>query len=245
MKRSEVLTEIVNFARGNLKEASLAYLKQERKLSDRIIEEFQLGFFPLRASLPIEPKWLRYHRLICKDLKNEIRCPFEGRILIPIHDIYGNIISIQARVFETDPLLENYNNRKYYHSSFEKSKTLFNLNRSIPYIRRSDKVIVTEGQFDTIAAWKFNFKNCVCCTGTVFNYSQISLLSRYASSILVIFDNDVAGRESMNKLKRMKPMGVKIRFLLLPSINGKIDLDDFLHKEGRKALVNLVKKAKD
>lgn len=247
MKLSEVLSSILSFAKEQLNDEVLSYLRNTRKLSDSLIKEFEFGFIPHYVKFPLDKKWLKYHRLVCKDTKDRIRCPFEGRIVLPIHSARGEIVSLQSRVLDSriDPTLENYNSRKYYHSSFNKSKVLFNLNRAIPFIRKSGKVIVTEGQFDVITAWKFGIKNCVGSTGTVLNFSQVGLLARYASEILIIFDNDKAGREASEKLKKKKFIGVKVKQVTLPSKGEKVDLDDFLHSNGKCALISLIKKNKN
>lgn len=242
MRKSDALNKVLEFCKKELTGEPLDYLLEDRKLNTELIEEFELGYYPTGAGLPIDFEWMKYHRLICYDDNKQTRCPFEGRIVIPIYDTYGELVSLQARIFEKDPTLSRYNSRKYYHSTFDKSRIIYNLHRVIPTVRRTGKIIVTEGQFDVITAHKFNIHNCVCTSGTVLNRHHMMVLSRYATDVLVLYDGDSAGKEAIEKMQRREYAGVKIRFVILPSDKEKIDLDSFLHDYGRKALVKLVKK---
>lgn len=245
MKLSDVLQAIVEFGQANLKGKALEYLTTERRVTRELIEEFELGYYPFGVTPPVDPQWLQYHRLICRDTDERTRCPFEGRILFPVRNTYGELVSIQARIIDDhlDPTLERYNQRKYYHNSFDKSRVLYNLHRVIPIVRRTGKLLVTEGQLDVIAAYKFGIRNIICTTGTVLNRKHMSILCRYVEELLVIFDNDDAGRKAMEKLQRREYVGLQTRFIILPSDNDKNDLDMFLHAHGKEALVKLVKRA--
>lgn len=244
MKLSDALQHVVDFSKSNLKGRPLDYLLSERLVTRELIEEFELGYYPFHVEPPIDPQWMRYHRLICRDGEGKTRCPFEGRILFPIRNTYGELVSIQARVLEDnlDPALDRYNDRKYYHSSFDKSRVIYNLYRVIPLLRRTGKLLITEGQFDVIAAYKFGIRNIVCTSGTVLNRRHMGILCRYATEILVLFDNDDAGRKAMEKLQRKEFVGLNMRYATLPGDKEKTDLDTFLHTHGKQALVKLVKR---
>lgn len=245
MKRSEVLQTIVTHCQSKLTGTPLRYLLERRQITQELIKEFEIGYYPLNEGFLVDPKWMQYYCLVCRDTIGRSRCPFEGRILFPVRDTYGELVSIQARLFEEDidPTLEQYNQRKYYHSSFNKGRVIYNLHRIIPTVRKTGKVIVTEGQLDVITAHKFRFRNVVCSSGTVLNRNHINLLSRYATEILVLFDNDEGGKRAANKLKKREYAGLRMYFLTLPSNSGKVDLDSFLNTHGREALINLVKKS--
>lgn len=244
MKQSDALQCVVDFGKSKLVGRPLEYLLSERLVTRELIDEFELGYYPFHEGPPIDPQWMQYHRLICRDNEGQTRCPFEGRILFPIRNTYGELVSIQARILEDnlDPALDRYNDRKYYHSSFDKSKVIYNLHRVIPLLRRTGKLLVTEGQFDVIAAYKFGIRNIVCTSGTVLNRNHMSTLCRYATEMLVLFDNDDAGRKAMAKLQRKEYVGLNMRYATLPGDNNKTDLDTFLHTHGKEALVKLVKR---
>lgn len=244
MKLNEVLREITEYCRSQLVGNTLDYLINDRKVTRELIDEFEMGFFPLNGVCPVDKKWLEYHKIICRDTQGNTRCPFEGRVTFPIYNTAKELVSIQARLVPEikDPTLERYNERKYWHSSFDKSRVLYNLHRAIPEIRKTGKVIITEGQFDVFAAHKFGIRNCICSSGTVLNRQHLGLISRYANDVLILYDNDTGGREAVEKLKKKNYVGLNIRFLTLPRDKEKIDLDIFLHTRGREALVRLVKK---
>lgn len=244
MKLHNVLQQLIGFCQSSLEGRPLDYLLSERQVTPELVDEFELGYFPFGVTPPIDPQWLQYHKLICRDTEGRIRCPFEGRIIFPIRNAYGELVSFQARLMNDniDPTLERYNDRKYYHNSFDKSRILYNLHRVIPIVRRTGKLIITEGQFDVIAAYKFGIRNIVCTSGTVLNRKHTSILGRYASELLILFDNDEAGKKALEKLQRRKHAGLEMRYFTLPSDKDKIDLDVFLHTHGKEALVKLVKR---
>lgn len=244
MRLLEALKTVKEFAIQNVDQIS-EYLKTKRLLTDELIKTFELGFYPLHGQVPINQKWLDYHKIICRDNNNQKRCPYEGRLLFPIYNPYSELVTLQARILDgiVDPALERYNTRKYWASTFDKSKVLYNLEKAIPYIRKNGKVIITEGQFDVITAWKFGIKNCICTSGTVFNRHHALILSRYAKEVLVIFDSDMGGEKARLKLAQQEFPGLKLRFLTLSNANEKIDLDIYLNRFGRQALVKLIKES--
>jgi DNA primase len=77
-----------------------------------------------------------------------------------------------------------------------KSKTLFNLYRN----RFQDKIFVTESSFDAIRLEQAGV-HAVATLGASISSYQKSLLKKYFRSIILIADNDEAGRAMANKLQ--------------------------------------------
>jgi 5S rRNA maturation endonuclease (ribonuclease M5) len=69
---------------------------------------------------------------------------------------------------------------------------LFNINRAK---KHGGKIIVCESSFDAILISQAGFPNVVATLGAHLSKEQIQLLNRYASTIVIMTDNDEAGRK--------------------------------------------------
>ncbi len=220
-------------------EDALLYLR-ERGLSEESIERFCVGYFPgLREVTSVIPK---------DDLiKVGLSRPFgssglAGRITFPIHDYAGNVVAITGR----PPLSEEERKargiaRKYWHNSFNKSNYLYGLHLAISSIREKEYAIVTEGQVDVITAFQHGIKNIVCTSSTALSQNHVSLLARYASRIVVVYDNDNAAKKALDSLhQRVKwKHGVIVSSVRLP-IKSEEDVDSFLRKCGAQKFLSIL-----
>ena len=73
-----------------------------------------------------------------------------------------------------------------------RNKTLFNLSSAK---KHGGKIIVCESSFDAILIAQAGFPNVVATLGAHLSKEQIQLLNRYASTIIIMTDNDEAGRK--------------------------------------------------
>jgi DNA primase len=76
-----------------------------------------------------------------------------------------------------------------------KSKTLFNLSRN----KREDKIFVVESSFDAIRIEQAG-GHAVATLGASISSAQQDLLKKYFRSIIIVSDNDEAGRTMANKI---------------------------------------------
>lgn len=112
----------------------------------------------------------------------------QDMVTVPIHTPDGICIgfvgrSIEGKEFKNTPGLQ-------------KSKTLFNLHRA----KRYDKVFIVESSFDAIRIEQVG-GHAVATLGASVSKEQIRLLKQYFSSIIVVADNDDAGKAMRDKLK--------------------------------------------
>jgi len=235
MKLEEVLQAIKVFSQEHLQGDALAYLLEKRKISRQVIDEFEIGYFPFGEEArftQVEERWLTYYKLAFK-AGRDLRILLEGRIVFPIYDLSGKLVSIQARRFHEDASKYLFNERKYWHNSFNKSRILHGLIKAIPEIRRTGQILITEGQFDLVRAHESGLTNCICTSGTVLTNFHIGLLARYAKELLIVFDNDMGGQRGLEKLGKKHYPGTQLRFITLPSSDGqKQDLDSYLLSQG-------------
>jgi DNA primase len=240
----EVLAVATNFFQHALHQpqgkTALTYLQETRKLAEATVNSFELGYAPggwetLYRYLVEQKRYpvsLVAEAGLIKQRKegNGYYDVFRDRVIIPIKDARSRIIGFGSRT------LSEENQPKYLNSPetplFDKSKTLFALDRARQSISQEDKVIVVEGYFDAIALHVAGIGNVVASLGTAFTDFQLKQLLRYTPSKQVIlnFDADKAGMKATNRaiaeVRDLVYAGqVQLRVLNLP--DGK-DADEFL-----------------
>jgi len=209
----------------------MRYLKNDRGMKSKTIEDYKLGSFPkdlrdLYSKYRLDPVELREKNIIY----NADRSPFKMYpVVIPIKDIKGKSIAIGCRTLLSDDERREIGIPKYRNSNYKKTAYLFGLDRAVNSIRSNNKVFVVEGYFDVITAHQKDIKNVVATCGTLFSDRQLMTLSRYTENICLLFDNDKAGKISAEKImKKMFKLesGVKVTCTFTP--DGFKDLDEYL-----------------
>ena len=233
--------------RTQLKSASgqeaLAYLRDQRGLSEATIETFQLGYAPdqwdgllkhLQQVEGLSPELLESAGLVVpRKGGNGFYDRFRGRVIVPIRDRQGRVIGFGGRSLDgSDP--------KYLNSPetevFEKGKHLFGLDQAASAIRKDDRAVVVEGYFDVIALHAAGVTNAVASLGTALSGQQITQLCRCSDGkrIVLNFDADRAGIRAANRaigeVEQLALQGqLELRVLHTPS--GK-DPDEYLKDHG-------------
>ena len=141
---------------------------------------------------------------------------YKNRIMIPVHDPYGNFLWFEGRS------ISSKTKRKYYRPyGVEKTKILYNFHR----IKDRDYVIVVEGILDAMVLWRYNLP-AVCCWGTTISEEQISLLVEF-NEVVIALDNDDAGIKGYVKVKgKIKNAGVKVTRIIFPKHKDVVDLSE-------------------
>ena len=233
--------------RSQLKSASgtdaLAYLRDQRGLSEATMETFELGYAPdqwdgllkhLQHVEGLSPELLESAGLVVpRKGGNGFYDRFRGRVIVPIRDRQGRVIGFGGRSLDgSDP--------KYLNSPetevFEKGKHLFGLDQAANAIRKDDRAVVVEGYFDVIALHAAGVTNSVASLGTALSSQQITQLCRCSDGkrIVLNFDADRAGIRAANRaigeVEQLALQGqLELRVLHTPS--GK-DPDEYLKDHG-------------
>ena len=79
---------------------------------------------------------------------------------------------------------------------FDKSRTLYLIDRAKGPIRRSGQAVIVEGYTDALMAHQAGFDNVVASLGTALTPGQVALLTRYAKRIVLAYDVDAAGEKA-------------------------------------------------
>ena len=151
---------------------------------------------------------------------------FRGRVLFPIRDATGNATGLGGRILPAAPPkageqptegepapaptasartaaqpAPDPDGPKYLNSPatplFDKSRTLYPLDRAKAAIRKSGIAVIVEGYTDALMAHQAGFDNVVASLGTALTPGQVALLTRYAAKKIVLaYDVDPAGERA-------------------------------------------------
>ncbi|MBU4277095.1 MAG: DNA primase [Proteobacteria bacterium] len=221
-------------------EPARRYLLEQRGLRPQVIKDFGLGWAPdawegLRRFLGSQgvPEALAIESgmLVARDKGDGCYDRFRGRVMFPIADVSGRMVSFGGRVL-------GGGEPKYLNGPetllFKKSATLYNLERARPFMRKKDRALVVEGYFDVITLAAMGFGETVAPMGTALTPQQVRRLKGQASRLVLVFDGDQAGvRAARRSLPLCLAEGVQPEVLLLPT--GE-DPDSFARSQGAEGL---------
>jgi DNA primase len=126
----------------------------------------------------------------------------QSMVTVPLHSPEGLPVgvigrSIEGKAFKNSPNLP-------------RNKTMFNLHRAK---REGGTIIVVESSFDAIRLWQAGYPNAVATLGGSISDTNIQHLNKYASTVIIMTDNDSAGRALgntiANKLKNKNVLWAK------------------------------------
>lgn len=173
----------------------------ERRGVDRpTAEQFGIGFAPdswdaLRNHLlrrgDVDESVLLEAGLQSRNDSGRVYDRFRNRLVFPIRTRSGRTIGFGARALGDE--LPKYLNSPQT-PIFNKSDTLYALDRAYDAIRRDRTLVVVEGYMDAITAHQFGFTNVVASMGTALTSQQVSSIRRYVDRVFLALDADAAGQ---------------------------------------------------
>jgi DNA primase len=212
------------------------------RISPEMQKEFQLGYFPSKENLSLLTDIIGEKRLVDAELfhyrinygEKRLAASLEDHNLImPYKNAYGRIVGIVGRTILSETERKAQRISKYKNTEFKKANHLFGLWRAKKSILENRCVFVVEGQFDYMNAVSAGIDNCVCLGSGSLSFTQMALLSRYTENIVMLLDNDEAGRKGAEKAMTNFRHRAKISIAAIP--DGYKDLDQFVSSEGKKA----------
>jgi len=184
----------------------LEYLHR-RGINDESIKSFRIGFSPDSFDETynhlIKQGFLKKHLVVSglalsKDTTlNNIYDRFRGRLMFPILDGLGRIVAFGGRALKKDQ------NPKYVNSPdsliYHKSNVLYGFYNSKSFLKSKKIAVVVEGYFDVIAAHQVGVNTAVAPCGTALGSTQLRLLNPFIDTLVLSFDNDLAGMEASKR----------------------------------------------
>ena len=202
-----LLEEAVTFYRHQLLntppgKTALAYLKEQRGLSDETIEAFGIGYAPNSWEATanfFKSKGYKEEDLIAAGLAGQrnsggVYDRFRHRVVFPIRDYRGRMAGFGARILRPDDQPKFLNSPQT--ELFDKSRLLYGLDMARRAIRAQDQVVIVEGYLDVIALHQDGYPNVVSPMGTALSDHQLRRLKRYTRRIVLALDPDAAGDQA-------------------------------------------------
>ena len=222
------------------------YLRQ-RGISAETVAAFKLGFAPqswdgllkYAQKNHISPETLLKAGLVLPGKEGTFYDRFRNRIIFPIFDINSKTVGFGARVLDDST-------PKYINSPetdiYVKGRHLYGLNIAQNEIRKRNEVIIVEGYLDLIIPFQNGVGNVAATLGTALTVEQISLIKRYTTNVVIIFDADEAGEAaSLRSLDILVGEGLNVKLVSLPK---GFDPDKYVRAKKEEGFRSVVGSAK-
>jgi DNA primase len=116
----------------------------------------------------------------------------------------------------------------FYPKGFDKRYFLYNYHRAVEHIKRTNALFIVEGQGDVWRLYEAGVKNAMSIFGKTITKEQESKINKLPiTHLIVLTDNDQAGREAKVQIKRQFGRMYKLTF---PVIKSK-DIGDMKIKD--------------
>ena len=155
---------------------------------------------------------------------------FFSRVMFPIWDRRGNIISFGGRILgDGQPKYVNGPETP----AFSKRRTLYGVNFAREAVRSRKPLVVVEGYMDVIALSQAGFTGAIAPLGTALTEDHLSDIWRLTPEPIICFDADAAGRRAALRTVDLALAALApdrgLKFLRLPE---REDPDSIIRREG-------------
>lgn len=159
---------------------------------------------------------------------------FRSRIMFPITDLRKRVVAFGGRVLGDGM-------PKYLNSPetplFKKGQTLFALDTAREAAGQQQTLIIVEGYFDAVALHQAGIRHVAATLGTALTPDHISVIRRFASNIVLLFDPDQAGvRAALRSLDLFVNSGLSVKVVSLPEGH---DPDTYVRQHGAEGFAAL------
>lgn len=215
-----------------------------RAFGSAVCKRWNLGFAPGRGTLVrhLSSKGFTRAEIVDSDLALErngrLQDRFYDRVMFPIHDEQGRCIGFGGRVL-SDAKPKYLNTRET--AVFHKSKHMFAFDYAKESIAATGVAVVVEGYVDVITLHEAGYANVVATLGTALSEQHVKTLSRFAKTIICMFDGDAAGQKAADAaIQYLDKTQASLRCVVLPD---NLDPDEFIKAKGKEALKPLLDSA--
>lgn len=247
-QKIKTLLRLANKYFSSYKTEALNYLISSRGMNEdyarSIIDKYEIGFCPASGSLDHLGTLARDQDAILKSGIFSEKTNFykyRNRIVMPIRNEYGTIISFTGRDVTGGPVA------KYMHGSvsplFKKSNTAWNLHSIRKMIEEQDKIVVCEGQMDAIAVTEAGIP-AVSIMGSKISENQMQQIAKITNNVYMLFDSDRAGEDGLiSAFKMISDLDLDSVFYSVVLPSGK-DPDEYIKENGVEEFKKIVHDSK-
>ncbi|MFQ6752087.1 MAG: DNA primase [Clostridia bacterium] len=227
------------------------YLRK-RKISDEMIEKFQIGASLDYDTLPKHLASLGFKHIdmikagvVSKNEEYNNYSDFYGkRLLFPIFNGFGDVVAYSGRSVEDNPTRTKYKNTPQT-SVFNKSEILFGYNfvRDLKKEHMLDTIIIVEGHIDVIACHQVGISNTIGCMGTALTPIHAKKIKQLVDNVILCLDGDNAGTLATYKaIDTLKEVGLNVRVVRLSKAK---DPDEYIKTYGKESFLEEIMSGMD
>lgn len=157
------------------------------------------------------------------------------RYTIPIRDELGTLVGVKGRTQLEDGSVEKY----LYLAKCAKSKVLYGLNKTMPYIVEKSEVIVVESEKSVLALWSQGIRNAVAIGCHKISKTQVEKITRIGiKEVILCYDSDVARKDNgmIDKSMYLKEAN---KFMDSVKVSAMVDLKGEYLKEKESPVDNM------
>ncbi|WP_338520871.1 DNA primase [Candidatus Nanosynbacter sp. BB002] len=215
---------------------ALEYVVKKRGLTRQTIQDFMVGFAPDDGSslvTALTKRGFSKQELADAGLTNRFGGDlYRGRMVVALMDATGRVVGFTGRIIHDEANAPKYLNTPQT-LLFDKSRHIFGLSQAKEAIRKSDEVVIVEGNLDVVSSHQAGVRQVVATAGTAITEQHLKALSRLASRIKLAFDGDRAGLNATERaIKLSQTIGVELEVVSLPE--GSKDPDELIKLHGVK-----------
>lgn len=208
----------------------LDYVFYKRNLNKATVKEFRIGYAPKSGHALkdfLKKKGYSEEEMRFAGLLNQYGGDlFRGRMMVPFINTDGAVIGYTARILDQgEP--------KYLNTPetllFNKSRFIFGFYEAKEAIRRTDFVVIVEGNMDVISSHQAGVKQAVATSGTAMTEQHLKMLSGLTADVRLAYDGDEAGiRATERAINLAGSLGVNLS--VISDYHGAKDPDELIQR---------------
>ena len=213
----------------------MQYVFYKRNLNKKTVENFRIGYAPKSGHALVD--FLRKRGFTAKEMEDAGLLNrfggdlFKGRMTVPLMDVSGNVIGFTGRIIEQDD-----NSPKYLNTPetilYNKGRHIFGLSQAKDAIRRTDFVVVVEGNMDVISSHQAGVNQAVATAGTAMTEMHLKSFARLTKDIRLAYDGDEAGvRAAERAISMASKFGIYLS--VIDDYHGCKDADELIQKDSK------------
>ena len=211
----------------------MQYVFYKRNLNKKTVEKFRVGYAPKSGRALVDfltKRGFTKGEIEDAGLVNRFGGDlFKGRMTVPLMDISGRVIGFTARIIAPDE-----NSPKYLNTPetllYNKGRHIFGLSQAKDAIRRSEFVVVVEGNMDVISSHQAGVCEAVATAGTAMTEMHLKSFARMTNDIRLAYDGDEAGvRAAERAISMASKFGIYLS--VIDDYHGCKDADELIQKD--------------
>lgn len=214
---------------------AMEYAFKKRKLSKRVVTDFQIGYAPDTGSAlmsALARKGFSKKELADAGLSNRYGGDmFRGRMMVPLMDASGQVIGFTGRIIGDVPNAPKYLNTPQT-LLYDKGRHIFALSQAKEAIRKEEFVVIVEGNLDVVSSHQVGIRQVVATAGTAMTENHLRAIKRLTGDVRLAYDGDKAGvAASERAIEIAAQVGVELSIVSLP--DEAKDPDELIQRDPR------------